>query len=224
MGILPDALFNFLTLLGWSPGGDREIFTSEEAAALFNLSQVHKAPAVFDTEKLLWMNGQYLARMTPDEIYPHLLPFLPEPRPVFELLALIELYQKRARTLREMAQQMSFYFASDDAIEYDPEAAKKHLKGDGLEESLREMRDVLASTEPFDVLTTEQAVRAIAERRGIGAGKLIHPLRLALTGRGSSPPVFDVAVVLGKERTLRRLDQLIGRVGESVPADLSSTS
>jgi len=185
---------------------------------------VHKAPAVFDTEKLLWMNGQYLARMMPDEIYEHLLPFLPEPRPVFELLALIELYQKRARTLREMAQQMSFYFASDDAIEYDPEAAKKHLKGDGLEESLREMRDVLASTEPFDVLTAEQAVRAIAERRGIGAGKLIHPLRLALTGRGSSPPVFDVAVVLGKERTLRRLDQLIGRVGESVPADLSSTS
>src|SRR5438132_3170077 len=224
MGILPDALFNFLTLLGWSPGGDREIFTSEEAAALFNLSQVHKAPAVFDTEKLLWMNGQYLARMTPDEIYPHLLPFLPEPRPVFELLALIELYQKRARTLREMAEQMSFYFVSDDGVEYDPEAAKKHLKGDGLEESLREMRDVLASTEPFDVLTAEQAVRAIAERRGIGAGKLIHPLRLALTGRGSSPPVFDVAVVLGKERTLRRLDQLIGRVGESVPADLSSTS
>jgi len=224
MGILPDALFNFLTLLGWSPGGDREIFTSEEAAALFDLSQVHKAPAVFDTEKLLWMNGQYLARMTPDEIYPHLLPFLPEPRPVFELLALIELYQKRARTLREMAEQMSFYFVSDDGVEYDPEAAKKHLKGDGLEESLREMRDVLASTEPFDVLTAEQAVRAIAERRGIGAGKLIHPLRLALTGRGSSPPVFDVAVVLTKERTLRRLDRLIERVRESVPADLSSTS
>ena len=86
------------------------------------------------------------------------------------------------------------------------------------------MRDALASVQPFEVLATEQAVRAVAERRGISAAKVIHPLRLALTGRGSSPPVFDVAVVLGRERTLRRLDRLIGRVRESVPADLSSTS
>ncbi len=224
MGIVPDALFNFLMLLGWSPGGDREIFSKEDAAATFDLSDVNKAPAVFDSEKLLWMNGQYLMRMTPEEIYPHLLPFLPERRPMFELLALIELYQKRARTLREMAEQMNFYFLADDAVVYEAEAAKKHLRGDGLEEALREMRDLLASTEPFDVAATEKAVRAVAERRGIGAGKLIHPLRLALTGRGASPPVFDVAVVLGKERALRRLERLIERVRESVPADLSSTS
>jgi glutamyl/glutaminyl-tRNA synthetase len=123
-----------------------------------------------------------------------------------------------------MADQMSFYFAADDAIEYEPDAAKKHLKGDGLEDALRDMRDALATVQPFDVLATEQAVRAVAERRGISAGKLIHPLRLALTGRGSSPPVFDVAVVLGRERTLGRLGRLIARVRESVPADLSSTS
>ena len=224
MGIVPDALFNFLTLLGWSPGGDREIFTKEDAAALFDLSHVHKAPAVFDEEKLLWINGQYLMRMSPEQIYAHLLPFLPSPKPAHELLALIELYQKRARTLREMADQMSFYFAADDAIEYDADAAKKHLKGDGLEDALRDMRDALATVQSFDVLATEQAVRAVAERRGISAGRLIHPLRLALTGRGSSPPVFDVVVVLGRERTLRRLDRLIARVRESVPADLSSTS
>ncbi len=214
MGILPDALFNFLTLLGWSPGGDREIFSKDEAAALFDLSQVNKAPAVFDAEKLLWMNGQYLMRMTPEQIYPHLLPFLREARPAYELLALIELYQKRARTLREMAEQMDFYFTADDALEYDSVAMKKHLKADSIETVLREMRDLLATTEPFDVATTEQAVRALAERRGIGAGKLIHPLRLALTGRGVSPPVFDVAVVLGKERTLRRLQRLIDRLPE----------
>jgi len=221
LGVLPEALFNFLTLLGWSPGGDREIFTKEEAASTFDLSQVHKAPAVFDVEKLLWINGQYLMRMTPEELQPHLVPFVEQsdiPRP------LIELYQKRARTLREMADQMKFFYAPDDAIEYEAEAAKKHLKGDGLDEGLREMRDALESVQPFDVVVTEQAVRAVAERRGISAGKLIHPLRLALTGRGSSPPVFDVAVVLGRERTLRRLDRLITRVRESVPADLSSTS
>lgn len=211
LGILPEALFNFLTLLGWSPGGDREIFAREDAAAAFDLSAVNKAPAVFDVEKLLWMNGQYLMRMEPEQIYPHLTRFLPDVRPVHELLALIELFQKRARTLREMAEQMSFYFAADDALEYEADAAKKHLKGD-VEATLRETRDVLASTEPFDAVATEAAVRALAEKRGVGAGKLIHPLRLALTGRGVSPPVFDVAVVLGRDRTLRRLDRMIERL------------
>jgi len=188
---------------------------------MFDLAEVHKAPAMFDVEKLLWINGQYLMRMTAEEILPHLRAFLPDANVP---AALIDLYRKRARTLREMAEQMAFYFASDGAIEYEADAAKKHLKGDGLEDGLREMREALASTEPFDIVATEQAVRAVAERRGIGAGKLIHPLRLALTGRGASPPVFDVAVVLGRDRTLRRLDRLIARVRESVPADLSSTS
>ncbi len=209
MGILPAALFNFLTLLGWSPGADREIFSKDEAAARFDLADVNKAPAVFDAEKLLWMNGQYLMRMSPEEIYPHLMPFLPEVRPVYELLALIELYQKRARTLREMAEQIAFYFVSDDAVEYEPEAARKHLKGN---EPLRELHAAFASVEPFNVVTAEAALRDLAQERGLSAAKLIHPLRLALTGKGASPPVFDVAVVLGKERTLRRLQRLIERM------------
>jgi glutamyl-tRNA synthetase len=211
MGILPQTLFNFLTLLGWSPGGDREIFTKDEAAAMFDLGGVNKAPAVFDVEKLLWMNGQYLMRMSPEEIYPHLVPFLRAAQPVHELLALIELYQKRARTLREMAEQMDFYFTADDALEYEEDAVRKHLRPE-LRSALTEMREVLAATEPFDVVATEQAVRSLAERHGVRAGKLIHPLRLALTGRGVSPPVFDVAVVLGRERSLQRLERLIGRL------------
>ena len=213
LGILPQALFNFLTLLGWSPGGDRELFSKDEAAALFDLSEVNKAPAVFDPEKLLWMNGQYLMRLTPEEIYPHLMPFVtPGSTSNAELLALIELFQKRARTLREMADQMSFFFAADDALDYEAEAMKKHLRGDVLPDALRAMRDALASVQPFDVVATEQAVRSVADKRGLGAGKLIHPLRLALTGRGVSPPVFDVAAVLGRERTLKRLDQLLERL------------
>jgi glutamyl-tRNA synthetase len=210
MGVLPQALFNFLTLLGWSPGDDRELFSKDEASSMFDLSAVNKSPAVFDADKLLWMNGQYLMRMSPEETYPHLLPFLPEPRPASELLTLISLYQKRARTLREMADQMAFYFAADDAIEYEEEAMRKHLRPD-LREPLRELYDVLAATEPFDVTATEQAVRSLAERRGVSAGKLIHPLRLALTGKGVSPPVFDVAVVLGRERSLKRLERLLER-------------
>jgi glutamyl-tRNA synthetase len=209
MGIVPQALFNFLSLLGWSPGGDREVFTRDEAAQWFDLSDVNKAPAVFDPEKLLWMNGQYLMRMTPEEIYPHLVPFLQHDAPKFEVLALIEILQKRARTLREMAEQMAFYFTADDAIAYEEEAAKKHLKGDDLADRMRELHDALAKTEPFDVAATEQSLRALAESRGVGAGKLIHPLRLALTGKGASPPIFDVAVILGREKTLTRLQRLV---------------
>jgi glutamyl-tRNA synthetase len=212
MGIVPQALFNFLTLLGWSPGGDREIFSKSEAAAIFGLSDVNKAPAVFDEEKLLWMNGQYLMRMSPEEIYPHLVPFLPKPAPAYELLALIELHQKRARTLREMAEQMRYYFADDVAVEYEDDAVRKHLKGEELADRLRELHDTLAAIKPFDVVSAETALRKLAEQHNIGAGKLIHPLRLALTGRAVSPPVFDVAAVLGKERTLRRLSRLIDQV------------
>jgi glutamyl-tRNA synthetase len=210
MGIVPQALFNFLVFLGWNPGDEREILTAAESAQLFDLSDVNKAPAVFDPEKLLWMNGQYLMRMSADEIYPHLVPFLADRvRPLEELRAAIELSKGRGRTLKEVAAQLDPYLIDDEAIEYDAEASKKHLKGDDLAARLTELHSVLGSTEPFDVVTTEQALRALAESRGVSAAKLIHPLRLALTGRGASPPIFDVAIVLGKERSLRRLQRLI---------------
>ena len=213
MGIVPQALFNFLTLLGWNPGGDRELISAAEAAQVFDLSDVNKAPAVFDPEKLLWMNGQYLMRMSADEIHPHLVPFLGDRAPSLEeLRPAIELNKGRGRTLREIAAQLEPYLIDDEAITYDEDASKKHLKGDDLAERLIELHDALARTEPFDVTTSEQALRTLAEWRGISAAKLIHPLRLALTGRGASPPIFDVAAVLGKKKTLRRLQRLIGRL------------
>ena len=210
LGVVPQALFNFLTLLGWNPGGDREIIGKEEAAQIFDLSDVNTAPAVFDPEKLLWMNGQYLMKMAVDEVYPHLVPFLGDrARPLEELRPIIELTKGRGRTLREVAAHMEPFLVADEAIEYEPEAVKKHLKGDDLGVRLTELHDAFASTEPFDVATSEAALRALAGSHGISAAKLIHPLRLALTGRGASPPVFDVAVVMGKEKTLRRLKRLI---------------
>jgi glutamyl-tRNA synthetase len=213
MGIVPEALFNFLTLLGWSPGENRELFTPGEATQWFDLADVNKAPAVFDPEKLIWMNGQYLMRMAAEQIYPHLVPFLGDtPRPVEELRTIIDLHKMRVRTLRELAEQMAIYFVDDDAIVYDADAAKKHIKGDDLAARLSALHAVLTTTEPFDVTTSEAALRRVAESEGVSAAKLIHPLRLALTGKGASPPIFDVAVVLGKERTLTRLQRLIERL------------
>jgi glutamyl-tRNA synthetase len=213
MGILPAALFNFLLLLGWSPGGDREILSRDEAAQIFDLANVNKAPAIFDDEKLLWMNGQYMMRMSADELQPHLQPFLPpNAADLGDLRPIIELNKSRARTLRDLAAVMEPYMVADNAIRYEEEAVKKHLQGDDLPERLSALREAMAKVEPFDVKTSEQALRSLAESRGVSAGKFIHPLRVALTGKLASPPIFDVAVTLGKERSLRRLDILIQRL------------
>ncbi|HET7712207.1 MAG TPA: glutamate--tRNA ligase [Thermoanaerobaculia bacterium] len=215
IGVVPEALFNFLLLLGWSPGGDREILTADEAAALFDLSDVNKAPAVFDEEKLLWMNGQYLMRMTAEEIYRHLLPFIGTPAPPLDgIRAAIELNKSRGRTLRDLAVHLEPFLAADDDIAYEEEAVAKHLKGEDLAARMAELREVLDAVEPFDVVATEQALRGLAQRTGVSAGKYIHPLRVALTGRSASPPIFDVAVALGRERTSRRVARLIQRLPE----------
>jgi glutamyl-tRNA synthetase len=213
MGILPQALFNFLVLLGWAPGGDREIISRDEASAIFDLADVNKAAAVFDVEKLTWVNGQYLMAMNAAEIHPHLAEFLPEAPALDEKLAgLIELYKIRSRTLVELAVQVRDYYLADTAVTYEDEAVKKHLKGDDLSAKMRDLRETLAGDPAFTIESTEAAVRALGESKGLGAGKYIHPLRVALVGRVSSPPIFDVAVGLGKAATLARLDELIRRL------------
>lgn len=212
-GILPEALFNFLMLLGWSPGGDREIISAADAAAIFDLSDVNKAPAVFDDEKLLWMNHQYLMHSPIETVEQHLRPFLPSDAPApEEVRGPVELNRPRARTLKELAELLAPYLVADEAVQYDVDAVQKHLKGEDLATRMRDLHSALAATEPFDVATSEQSLRALAESRGISAGKYIHPLRVALTGKLSSPPIFDVAVTLGKDRSLRRLNALIERL------------
>lgn len=209
MGVLPEALFNFLLLLGWTPPDGREILTRTEAEAVFDLGEVHKSAAVFDLDKLLWVNHQYIQKKAPAEIAPLLDDFLAsKPEDGSSLEPLIALLQPRARTLREMADQAEPFFAADENIVYEEEATRKHLKGDDLVERLRNLREAL-TTEPFDVATTEANVRALAERSGISAAKYIHPLRVGLLGKSSSPPIFDVLSILGKQRSLARLDRLI---------------
>ena len=212
-GIVPEALFNFLLLLGWSPGGDREIISPDEAVAIFDLGDVNKAPAVFDDEKLLWVNHQYLMHMPVEALATHLRPFLPEGAPALDALrAAIDLNRPRARTLKELALILQPYLAADDAVEYEADAVRKHLKAEDIGTRLEQLRSALAAADPFDVTTSEQALRALAESKGASAGKYIHPMRVALTGKLASPPIFDVAVTLGKDATLRRIESLIARL------------
>ncbi len=221
-GFLPEALFNFLTLLGFAPGEDREILTREEATALFDLSEVNKAAAVFDEEKLLWLNGHYLRAMTPGEIRPYLEPFLEfEVQEPDRLDEAIRLHQPRARTLREMAEQMAPYFQPDELLVYEPEAVRKHLRGEDLAERLESLRDLFSRLDPFTIESTEEALRELAEGSGRSAGKYIHPLRIALTGRGASPGIFEIVVLVGRERVVGRLRRLIEALPNLVdpPAD-----
>lgn len=217
MGVLPEALFNFLLLLGWAPGDDRELLSREEATDIFDLGDVNKASAIFDQEKLIWMNGQYLNRMTIDEIYPRLMPFVGE-HDRERVIRMLPLVHTRARTLREMAEQLQPYVGDDGEVEYSEEAVRKHIKGEDLPQRMADLLNSLEGAEPFDIATTEQRLRELSESRSLGAGKYIHPLRVALTGKSSSPPIFDVAAALGKDSTLRRLRKLI----ERLPALLES--
>ncbi|MGA7616039.1 MAG: glutamate--tRNA ligase [Thermoanaerobaculia bacterium] len=213
LGILPEALFNFLLLLGWATSGDREIISRDEAIDLFDLTDVNKSAAVFDMDKLYWINGQYMQKMTPEQLEPHLRPFLSIPLPEGDdLIRVLKLNQTRARSLVDLAELVVPYFYDAVAIEYEADAVKKHVKGEELKARMEELRDAYATLDPFDVETTERVLRGLAESSNLGAGKYIHPLRVALTGKMASPPIFDVAVALGRERTLDRLNRFIGEV------------
>ncbi|HEX7184356.1 MAG TPA: glutamate--tRNA ligase [Thermoanaerobaculia bacterium] len=222
-GILPQALYNFLALLGWSPGGDREIMSRGEMIAAFSVDRLNASPAVFDREKLWWMNAQYLSQMSYDELLPHLRPFLEQagladadPQ---RLAAAAELYRTRARTLKELAELVVPYFQEE--LAYDPAACAKYLKDPELAGHLEALRDRYAAVQPFGKDELEAELRALADERGVKAGVLIHPTRMALSAATGGPPLFDLIEVMGRETTRRRLDRFVGflrEVGNREPA------
>jgi glutamyl-tRNA synthetase len=224
-GILPGAMVNFLALMGWSPGGDREVMALDEMIALFSLDGLQKKAAIFDTKKLEWMNGQHLSRATALELEPRLTPALLasgivtsddlEKRRTW-YLALIDLLKVRSRTVLDMVRQAAPFFAA--RISYDPEAVEKQWKDrDATASILVAVQSRLESVAPWNAETLEEALRALAAERGVAAGKLFQPLRVALTGLTVSPGIFEVLVTMGPELTTKRLtdayDFLMSRDG-----------
>jgi len=210
-GILPQALYNFLALLGWSPGEDREILSRDEMIRLFSVDRLNDSPAVFDRDKLWWMNAQYLSLLDYEALRPHLEPFL-EPAGLKDadparLAAAVNLHRTRARTLKELAELVVPYFK--DEIAYDPEASAKFLKDPGLPEHLQALRDRYAQLPGFDKASLEAGLRALAEERGLKAGALIHPTRMALSGAAAGPPLFDLVEAMGREAALGHLDRFV---------------
>ncbi len=222
-GILPRAMVNFLALLGWSPGGDREVMDLGEMIEAFGLDNLQKKAAVFDTQKLEWMNGQHLSRMSAAELEPDVTRGLVMAGLATNddlsgraewLLALIDMLKVRARTVHDIISQAIPYFA--ERIEYDPEAVARQWKDPGASaELLLAARERLERVMRWDAESLEASMRDLTEERGIGSGKLFQPLRVALTGSAVSPGIFEVLIAMGRERVVRRIDDAVATLHQS---------
>ena len=214
-GYLSEAMVNFLAMLGWSPGNDREIFTRRELVAAFSIEGISSSNAVFNPEKLDWFNGQHLARLSSDEIIARLRPLLEAAGLWREEYAdgrrawmgrVIEILKPRARRLADFVEHGRYFFT--DQIEYDPAAVGKHLSDPALAPEVGALRDAFAAVEPFEAAAIEAALRTVAESRGVKAAALIHATRVGVTGQAVSPGLFDVLAILGRDRTVARLAAL----------------
>lgn len=220
-GILPGAMRNFLALLGWSPGGDREVMQLGEMVELFSVEGLQKKAAVFDPRKLEWMNGEHLSLMEAEELEPLVTPALiraglataqdlAERREWY--LRLLDLLKVRARLVDDIVWQAGPYLA--DEIAYDPDAVAKHWKdGGATADVLVAARERLGSLDRWEPESMEEAMRALAEERGVAPGKIFQPLRIALTGMPVSPGIFDVLAMMGRERSVRRIDAALRTLG-----------
>jgi glutamyl-tRNA synthetase len=205
-GYLPDALLNYLVRLGWSHG-DQEVFTREEMIAAFDIHDVNKAASAFNPEKLLWLNQQHMVRAEPASLVPHLRAQLrrlgvdSDDQKLLEGVILAQ--RERAKTLKEMAQNSRFFFI--EAVEIDPKAAAKHLTADGVQ-VLAKVRAQLESLPDWTTAAIHTALNDLATSLQSGLGKIAQPVRVAVTGTAVSPPIDATLFLLGRERTLARMD------------------
>jgi glutamyl-tRNA synthetase len=209
MGYLPEALVNYLTRLGWSYG-DQEIFSREELIEKFTLDNVGKSPAVFNPEKLLWLNGWYIRNKPVEEIARLVLPFL-EKRGIKaalneKLIKVVNSLRERTKTLKELA-DASLYFFTDE-IEYDESAKKKFLTPETVP-IFRDLIDRLSSLSDFNASELQRVFGEIIEQKGLKLVQIAQPVRVALTGKTVSPGIFEVMEILGKEKVLERLERAI---------------
>ncbi|MEA2062063.1 MAG: glutamate--tRNA ligase [Gemmatimonadota bacterium] len=215
MGFLPEAVFNFLALLGWSPGDDTQMLTRRELIARFSLEGINKGSAIFDQKKLEWLSGRYFSAMeagqvfelaAPDFMSAGLISQKPGPEEKEHLLAVLELVKQRCRLRSDLLNQSRYFFPG--RVEYDEKAVAKHWKAgaDGLISSLK---SELLNLDQWSEEPLEATLRSLAGKLQVSAGKLIHPLRVALTGMAVSPGIFEVMAMMGRELVLERLDDAL---------------
>lgn len=214
-GYLPEALINYLALLGWSPGEDREILSFAEMVESFTLEKVNKTAARFDPDKLLWMNGEYMKSLPDEALLRRLSQWLEvRPDPIADLdedrrRRLLAMYRPRARTFVELSRLARFFFRAPER--FDDKQVGKHLdKGDGWARLL-EAREALAQVHDWTAAGLAAGFEALCSGTGIGLGRYAQPVRIAITGDGISPEIYETLALLGKEETLARLGHLLAR-------------
>jgi glutamyl-tRNA synthetase len=220
-GFLPEALLNYLALLGWSPGGDRELLSRDQLTQEFQLERVHKTSACFDVEKLRWLNSEHLRLISHESYVAEALKWLPQQKQDFERNAKIALLCKeRISTFQDLKSLTSYFFT--DEISFDAAAVRKHFSSEETCRHLATWEQVLTQEGDFSSAEAlESLLRRTAERLGIAAKRLIHPTRVAVSGRSVTPSLFDVLILLGKDRVIKRIRyvtihfQMVSQLGKS---------
>ena len=216
-GFLPQSLFNFLALLGWSPGDNREILSKKELINLFTLERINKSNAVFDIEKLRWMNKKYLKSVSNSDFEKEASSFIEQEglldayksMPAENRVRLFKLLKPRAHTYKEYAEQLNYILAGNYSL--DEEAVEKHsLKDEDVKNIIVNTSERLKGIGDFTLSNIEAEIRSLAEELNIEAKYIIHPLRVVLTGREVSPPLFELMEIIGRDEVLARIDDFIG--------------
>jgi glutamyl-tRNA synthetase len=217
-GFLPEALFNFLALLGWAPGGDREKMSVDELIAAFSLEQVSPKASVFDEKKLEWMNGQYMAERPAESMAEDVASIWRDKGWIAGggvvdkyvddgyIVKVIDLLKVRSRRITELAESASYFFV--DPVDYEEKAAKKHFNAESAER-LSSIAKTLDGIDDFSHAKLEETYRAAAENSGAQISAFIHPTRLAISGISAGPGLFEMMEVIGKERVLRRISAAV---------------
>jgi glutamyl-tRNA synthetase len=211
-GFLGDALFNYLALLGWSPGDDREVMTRNEMVEAFDLARCQSSAAQVDLRKLTWMNGEYMLKLPAEEFEAMAFRELEqagiatEPEYAKQVFGLV---RERVKTVADIAPMVGYFFSDD--FDYDEKAVRKKLQKDGVADTLGKVKSIFQSLETFDEAATDKALHAFIEESGLGFGAVMAPLRIALCGVPSGPELFPMLEILGRERVLKRIDRTVER-------------
>jgi glutamyl-tRNA synthetase len=226
LGYLPDAMLNGLARIGWSLDDKQEKISRAELLEHFTLERVNSAPASFDPDKLWWLQGEYMKELPIEQKIDGCIRPLQKAKLLGgtttaevdsatrdKLRRIIDAAADRIKVFSDILTYGGFFFVADDQFKYDADAVKT-LKKDYVPALLPKLRDLIAAADPFDVPTLEARVRELADAEGLGAGKVIHPLRAATSGQSVGPGVFELAAILGKDSCLRRIERTITMLSE----------
>lgn len=209
-GYLAPALLNFLTLLGWAPGEDKELLPMDEIVKRFSLERITGKSAVFNVEKLTWMNSVYISMLADDEMVMLCKPFLENAGVTCDeekLKLIVPLFKKRIKLLTEIVPATEYFFK--EKIEYDKEAAQKFLSTPKSRDMLKKVKEKIAGLKELSVPEIESALRGLLTELGVTSKELMQTIRVAITGRTVSAGIFETILGMGKELTLKHLDQAI---------------